>query len=231
MKEIFNIFPKQKEIKKETIPKQNIIIDYREKNCLVYSELKRLGLQVELKELKVADYLVKNVAIERKTVSDFINSMVNRRLLKQLEELQQYPNRLLIIEGIDEQDLYVDSNETIGMHPNSVRGFLLSILLKYKVPIIFTKNSEDTAKFIYLIANKKANEHSLNVSKKALSPKEQVQFILEGFPGIGPKTARKLLEKFKSLKNIFSANEAELKEVLGKKAENIKKIIGFYYSK
>src|SRR4030043_460807 len=122
---------------KKQIIMPKIIIDYREKNCLVASELMALGFEIEFKELKVADYLVKDIAIERKTVSDFISSMINRRLLKQLEELQQYENKLLIIEGIEEQNLYSDSeSKEIGINPNAIRGFLLSILLKYKIPII-----------------------------------------------------------------------------------------------
>jgi Fanconi anemia group M protein len=232
MKEIFNIFQK-KETKIKEIPKPTILADYREKNCFVASELFRLGINVEFRELKVADYLVNDVAIERKTVSDFISSMINKRLLSQLEELQQYENKLLIIEGIDEQELYTDSGlkevssreERIGVHPNSVRGFLLSILLKHKVPIIFTKDSEDTAKFISVLAKRKPKELSLNVSKKSLNKKERLQFILEGFPGIGPKSARKLLEKFKTIKNIINASEEELKEVLGKKAKVMKRLV------
>jgi Fanconi anemia group M protein len=230
MKEIFDIFSKNvSERKKEILPKETIIADYREKNCFVASELIRLGLNVKFKELKVADYIVKDVAIERKTVSDFISSMINRRLIKQLEELQQYQNKLLIIEGIDEQELYTDSEERIGVHPNSVRGFLLSILLKHKVPIIFTKNSEDTAKFIFILSKRKSKEISLNVSKKSLNKKEQIQFILEGFPSIGPKTAKKLLDKFKTIKNFVNASGEELKEILGKKAKIIKKIIDDEY--
>jgi len=224
-KPIFDIFSRNiSKIKKEPLQKETIIADYREKNCFVTSELRHLGLIVEFKELKVADYLVKDVAIERKTVSDFISSMVNRRLLKQLEELQQYKNKLLIIEGIDEQELYTDSEERIGMHPNSVRGFLLSILIKHKIPIIFTKDYKDSAKFISILSKRKSKELSLHVSKKSLNKKEQLQFILEGFPGIGPKTARKLLEKFKTIKNIINASEEELKEVIGKKAEIMKKL-------
>ena len=116
------------------------------------------------------------------------------------------------------------------MHPNAVRGFLLSILLKYKVPIIFTKNYSDTAKFIGLIAKKKTNsELSLNVTKKALNKKEQLQFIIESFPGIGPKTAKKLLKEFKTIKNITNASQEELKEVIGKKSETMKKIIDDKY--
>ncbi|HEB47241.1 MAG TPA: RNA helicase, partial [Candidatus Pacearchaeota archaeon] len=110
-------------------------------------------------------------------------------------------------------------------HPNSVRGFLLSILLKYKVPIIFTKNYQDTAKFLSVLSRKKPREIPLNVNKKNLSKKERVQFIIEGFPGIGPKTAIKLLKKFRTVKNIVNAPESELREVIGKKSEIVKKII------
>lgn len=217
-KPIFDIFSRRKV---KIIEKPKIIADYREKNSLVISELKKEGLDVELKELKVADYLVRGVAIERKTVSDFICSMLNGRLLKQLGEMQQYEKKLLMIEGIDEQELYNERNET-NLHSNSIRGFLLSILLTHKVPIIFTKNSEDSAKFIELIARKKRGESPLNVKKRSLDKKERMQFILEGFPGIGPKTARKLLEKFKTIKNILDASDEELKELIGKKADIFK---------
>lgn len=223
MKKIFDIFSKK--YSKDVKEKPKAILDYREKNSLIPSELINLGLEIEFRNLKVADYIIKGVAIERKTVSDFVSSMINRRLLKQLEELGQYKKRLLIIEGIDEQELYTDSEDRTGMHPNSIRGFLLSILLKYKVPIIFTKNYEDTAKFLSVLSKRKPNELPLNVKKRNLNKKEQKQFMMEGFPGIGPKTAKKLLKKFKTIKNIINASEKELKEIIGKKAEIMKKII------
>src|SRR3989344_7261733 len=99
-KPLFDIFSKRKTPQKE-FEKPKIIVDNREKNSLVISELIKLGCEVELKQLKVADYIVKDVAIERKTVSDFISSMINHRLQNQIEELQQYKNKLLIIEGIE----------------------------------------------------------------------------------------------------------------------------------
>ncbi len=224
MRQIFDIFSRKAQKIRE---KPKIIIDYREKNSLVISELISLGIEAEIKELKIADYMVNGVAIERKTVSDFINSMKSRRLVNQLEGLQQYKDRLLIIEGIEEQDLYSDgfSEEKIGMHPNSIRGFLLSIILKYKVPIIFTKNHEDTARFLSVLSKKKPSEIPLNAKKKSLNKKEQLQFILEGFPSIGPKTAKKLLKKFRTIKNIMNSDLEKLKEILGKRAETVKKII------
>jgi Fanconi anemia group M protein len=223
---LLNIFSKSR--RKKPIQKIKITIDYRERNCLIASELVSMGFIIEFRELKVADYIVKDTAIERKTINDFISSMINKRLLKQLQELQQYENRLLIIEGIEEQELYTDSKEWTGMNPNAIRGFLLSILLKYKIPIIFTKNYKDTAKFIAILSKKQEKELPLNINKKTLNKKERMQFILEGFPGIGPKTAKKLLKKFKTLRNLFNASEEELKEIIGKKAESFKELI---YSK
>ena len=218
-KEIFNIFSRKKvRIKEEQKEKKKIIVDYREKNCLIPYELIDLGVEVEFKELKIGDYVAGNIIIERKTISDFISSMLNKRIFSQIEDLKQFENKLLIIEGIEERELYNDNNET-GVNANAIRGLLLSITLKHKIPIIFTKNSEDTAKYLFILLNKKENEMSLNAKKKARNKKEQLQFILEGFPGIGPKTAKKLLKEFKSIKNITNASEEELRNILGKKAE------------
>ena len=247
MAPFFNIFPKSKRTEKSKIEKQKIFVDYREKNSLVASELISYGFEIEFRELKVADYLVNNVAIERKTILDFINSITNKRIIRQIEELKQYEKRLLIIEGIDEQELYSDEdydsdmrfhseaieeiaqpdkegkyikeNRRLSLHPNAIRGFLLSVTIKQKTPIIFTKNYEDTAKYISVLARKKEKESSLNVTKKSLNKKERLQFILESFPGIGPKTAKKLLSHFHTIKKITNASLEELREIIGKKAD------------
>ena len=171
--------------------------------------------------MQVGDFLVNEVAIERKTVSDFINSMIDKRLSRQLEDMKQYPKQLLIIEGIEEQELYNDKEK--GMNANAIRGFLLSIVLQYQVPIIFTKNYADTAKFIAVLARKEDRpETGLRAKRRAFNSKEQMQFILEGFPGIGPSTAKKLLKEFKSIKNILNASEEELKKIAGKKSDIFK---------
>ena len=215
-----NIFPQLKIETIKPIEKPKIIADKREKNSLVISELISLGVNIEMKFLPVADFLINNIAIERKTIQDFLGSILNKRLLRQLEELKQYENRLLIIEGIDEQEIYNDDNKE-GINPNAIRGFLLSILLKHKIPIIFTKNYEDTAKFLLVLAKKKEKEEeNLRAKKKSFSRKEQLQYIIEGFPGIGAKTAKKLLKKFTCIKNIINAKEEELKEILGKKTDS-----------
>jgi ERCC4-type nuclease len=226
-KQVLDIFSPKKSKKTEnqkiTENKEKIIVDYREKNSLVASYLIKQGFYVEFKNLKIGDYTVKDIVIERKTIQDFISSMINHRLINQIEELKQYENKLLIIEGISERELYKDDDE--GINPNAVRGFLLSILLKHKIPILFSKNSEDTAKFINVLSKKKEKEINLNAKKKTLNKKEQLQFIIESFPGVGPKKAKKLLKKFGTIQNIILAPTEDLKEILGIQAEKIREII------
>jgi len=202
--------------KEKSKSKNKIIVDHREKNSLI-----QLGHEIEFSQLEIGDYLINGTVIERKTVQDFISSMLNKRLLRQIENLTNLDSKLLLVEGIEENNLYQEANEEseIKLHPNSIRGFLLSITLKDKIPLIFTKNSEDTAKFLDVLARKKPSNISLKLKRRPLNEKEHIQFIIESFPGIGPKTAQKLLKEFKTINNIINASEEDLKKVIGKKSE------------
>ncbi len=210
-----NIFSSEKTPKKEKI---TIIIDYREKNSLVPSELITLNFNIQFQQLKLGDYITNNTIIERKTLSDLQSSIINKRIFSQLQDLQQ-TNSILIIEGNKE-----NSNNII--HPNALKGFLLSLSIDYKVPFIFSENEKETASYISILAKKPINkEISLRQSRSFHSEEEQKQFILEGFPGIGPILAKKLLKEFKSLKNIFNASEEQLTKILGKRVSSFSSLL------
>jgi len=216
---LFNIFSKKEKTKSEK-NKVRIIADIHEKNSLVIPTLIELGAEVETKPLEIADYLINNIAIERKTSGDFINSMLSKRLQEQLNQLQQYEKKLLILEG--NTNLQKNSN----INPNAIKGQILAILTYYNIPIIFTKDSEDSANYLFLLAKQqlKGVQESTLHSRKPSSEKEQKQYIIESFPNIGPKTAKELLKKFGSIKNIINTSEKELEKEIGKKAENIVKL-------
>lgn len=184
-----------------------IIIDIREKNSLVASELLELKAKIKFEFLEIADYIINDIAIERKTFSDLFGSMINKRLNIQLKEIKKYPKHFLLVENFDFD--YKIQNRS------SLKGLLLSIVLDYQIPIIFTKDEKDTAEFLLLLAKKQEKEKTataLRQFRTLETIQEQKQFILEGFPGIGPKTAEKLISKFKTLGKIFSASEQELKD-------------------
>ncbi|MBX4211939.1 hypothetical protein KW787_00585 [Candidatus Pacearchaeota archaeon] len=219
----FDIFSNKK---LKVSKKADILVDYREKNSLVPSHLVSQGINVIFQQLNVADYLFGNIAIERKTISDLKSSIISKRINSQLLELKQYPKPLLLVEGIGNEDLY----EGI-INENALRGFLLSVALEYQVPIIFTQSEEDSARYIAILAKKKENKHpSLRASKIALTEEQRLQYILEGFPRIGPVAAKKLLGKFKTIKNVMNASEEELRKILGKNEEIFSYLLNHEFS-
>lgn len=201
--------------------KPKIIADIHEKDSMILAELKsNEDIELEITSLKIGDYLIGNTIIERKTIGDFISSMLNRRLIEQLNQMQQYNRRLVIIEG-KIKDLYESIN------PNSIRGFILSIINNYNTNIIFTKDYEDTSQYLIILAKQQLKPKS-KISLHSRIPKtikEQKQYILEAFPNIGPRKAELLLKKFKNLNNVFNASEEELKDVLKNQSKNFKEIL------
>ena len=198
-----------------------VVVDQREKNSLVASELMALGVEVEFQRLPVADYIIGKVAIERKTASDFVNSLINKRLLRQLEELKQSNKQLLIIEG--------NLKET-EFNPGAIRGMLLSIMIDFGIPIIFTENYEETAEFLASLVKRLKRgktENGLKFKKKVYNMAEQQQIVIEGFPSIGPSLAKALLKEFKTIRAIANASEEELCKVekIGKKKAKIIKTV------
>jgi Fanconi anemia group M protein len=202
-----------------------IIVDHREKNSLLLSELIGRKQEVSIQHIEVGDYIIGDLAIERKTMNDFISSILNKRLMVQLQNLKQFPKQLLIIEGKEKMN--------INIHPNAIRGMVLSVLLDFQIPIIFSKDYEETADYLILLdkkQNKPPSELSLVAKRKANSIQEQQQIILENFPGIGPSTAKTLLKEFKTVKKIVNAKKKDLEKCLNKnKIEDMKKILEFPY--
>jgi ERCC4-type nuclease len=211
-KPIENIFSSKAEKPKEKI-KTPIILDSREKQSFIAANLREQGATIKFETLQIADYLIEGIAIERKTFKDFQASIIDKRLVNQLEQLKKYEKKILIIEGFYYN--YSDSK----INENAIRGTMLSVALAFNVPIIFTENEEDTAKFLILIAKKqdkikdgKAPEYSLRPNKTAETLEEQKQFILEGFQGIGPTSAKKLIASHKNLISIFKAKKKDLQK-------------------
>jgi len=207
-----------------------IFADYREKGAGIIKELSEMGVKVELSKLDVADYILSDrVAVEHKTVKDFVDSIVDGRMLSQLANLKKYDRPLLVIEG--EEDIYSQRK----LHPNSIRGVLSTILVSYGIPIVQTRNYKETAGLLLVIAKREADPSKKDFtlhSAKPLTDKEMQEYIVSAFPGVGAVIARPLLKKFKSIKNLVNAEEKDLREVelIGeKKAKRIKELVDKNY--
>jgi len=220
----------EKEIKsnfiQKTLPlgKVTVFVDHRENN-MVPAYIKELGAEVILKQLEVADFICsERVAVEKKTVSDFVGSIANQRIFKQAGELSDsFERPLFLVEGNPEM-MFFERN----MHPNVIRGVLSSIAIDYKIPIIWTANPKETANMIYWIAKREQllekKELQIRAKTKQASIKDQQEFLVAGLPSISNVLSRRLLEHFGSIKKVFSAKPEKLMKVEGIGEEKAKKI-------
>ncbi|MFA4960924.1 MAG: ERCC4 domain-containing protein [Candidatus Pacearchaeota archaeon] len=220
-----NIFSKTKTISDEIKcpnPKIPIIVDTREKQSLITTNLIEKKANINLEKLEIGDYKIADVIIERKTFPDFVSSIIDKRLTEQLTNMKKYEKSLLIIEGFNY------NYDKFKIHENAVRGMILSVAIDFQIPIILTQNEKDTANFLVIIAKKfekPKQEYSIRNTKTLKTIQEKKQFILEGFPGIGPVATKNLIEKFGSIKNIINASEEQLKNILGKRYDSFKEIL------
>ena len=206
-----------------------IYVDPRERGMAKLLEAR--GMEVTLRNLDVGDYVVSDrVAIERKTASDFVASIIDpeRNLFRQIGDLSRsYDRPVLILEG---RDLY-----TRQVNPNSIRGALAAVAVDYGVPIIPTEDQDDTASVIALLVareQKEGHEPKMHGHKTARTLKEQQEYLISAIPSVGPRVARNLLRHFGSIERIMTARQEELQEVemVGPKiAERIRELVGGEY--
>jgi DNA excision repair protein ERCC-4 len=187
------------------------VADERERPSGVPEELRSLGAFVEYKVLDVADYLVGQFAVERKSVRDFISSLYSGRLFDQAHRMgQSYETIFLIVEG----DLW----EEIGnaRNPRSLWGALISIVLDFGLNTFFAPDSKQTAQFLYTLG--KGGRHRrgssgppLIVRKPRSADLKRVQIsVLSSLPGVGPRMAEQLLAHFGSLRKVLAASVTEM---------------------
>lgn len=203
-----------------------IFVDHREEASGIIELVSKLGARMKTMQLPVGDFLVsERTVVERKTGTDFLQSIIDGRLFNQAEAMiDNFEKGFIIVEG-----------EVYGVryfHENAIRGAFISLFLDYGIPVIQTRNMDETASYIYQLAKKEQIGEKRNVrlrgEKRKMSLSMQQRFITESLPGVGPTLAKELLKHFGTVENIFKANERELREVkkIGrKKAKEIRRLV------
>jgi len=196
---------------KENAEAIKIYVDKRE-NSSIKQELSKLHINLDEQMLDIGDFVLsEEVCVERKTVKDFIESIIDGRLFSQLIQLKQrYVKPLLLLE----KGTYSDR---ITQH--SFLGALASIITDFNIPLVVTESTEESAALLYAIAKREQSEKKKGIKiregEKPLNTKDVQKYILAGIPGVSAILAGRLLEKFDTLQNIFNASEEELMEVKG----------------
>lgn len=191
--------------------------------------LKELDCEVEVKRLEIGDFVCsENTVIERKTRRDFESSIIDKRLFLQLQNLKEnYKNVIIIVEGESSGDI---------ISKEALMGAYASLITDFQVGLFFTRNINSTAELIYAVGKHeqlaKKIPFSIHSKKKTYNLSQTQRSIIESFPMVGPKLAKKLLEEFGSLEQVINTKEEDLLKVekIGdKKAKVFRKTIESEY--
>ena len=188
-----------------------IIADERERPSGVPEELRQLGAAVEYRVLDVADYVVRDYGIERKSARDFVSSLYSGRLFDQAHRLSEsYQTSILIVEGDFEEQLNRLKN------PRSLWGALISAVLDFGLNCFFTPDPGQTAQFILTLGKGGRFKGTragppVVIRKPKVEDLRRVQTAVVGsLPGIGPRMAEQLLSNFGSVRKVFTASVTDM---------------------
>ena len=203
-----------------------IVVDEREKKSGIPDLLKGTGINLEIKTLPVGDYIVApETVVERKTISDLISSIFDGRLFDQCNRMKEhYQFPILIIEGD------INEIEELTENPFVFYGAISSIAIDFKIPVIPTPNASHTSKLLMSMCSRKDASKGPFIKKIRKSNDLQTQQLsmLCSLPGVGEKTAIRMLEKFGTPLSVLNSSITELSKVSGfgeARAKNIKKIL------
>ncbi len=212
-----------------------VYVDERERNSKVPQILASRGVTVMFKVLDVGDYIVsERVGIERKSAYDFVKSLIDGRLFDQARRLcEAFERPVIIIEGSLSQVL-----KHFRVRRSAVLGAYAALGIDMGIVTLNTRDEEETAEMIKRIAIREQEREGgirpVAASRKPrLSTVEEWQlYILQCFPHIGPKIARRILEVFGSIQRFCNATLSELTRIEGlseKKASEIIQILRAQY--
>ncbi|MBN2542792.1 hypothetical protein JXI42_07970 [bacterium] len=200
-----------------------ITIDCREKPSGIIELFEKNETEFKVEKLRYADYIINDlIAIERKTAQDFIISIMDGRLFRQVINLiKNYDYTCLIIEGNP-------FNTKYNIKREAIEGALIETEIFLRTPVMFTKSFKDTYRRLVEI-----HEHTIKIIKGVVKrpgykPKRMMNkqlFILQGLPHIGKVLSKRLLKHFGSLVNVFNASEEKLTKVKGINTKIAREII------
>lgn len=190
-----------------------IMADYREKPSGIIEMLIEAGLDVAVGKVSCGDYIINNrITLERKTASDFVVSIISGRLFKQAARLKTNAKTpLLLVEGNP-------FKTEINISHTAVRGAILTIQSLFYLPIVYGRSKKETVDVISHMARLVEKNTDVVPLRGGYRPRKlatQQLFVLQGLPGIGPRLAKRLLNRMGSVRKVMNASSESLNSVNG----------------
>ena len=209
-----------------------IQIDNREQNRIKSATeyYKKQGLEVEVTELEIGDYLFDNkVVFEFKTINDFVSSIQNGKIFNQaINQAEKYDHHFVVIQG-DEHSRAKALAMSRHYHEITYFGYLGAIasLNRYTTVIESYSPHIHEAYYRMMITAKKCLSTKPIVKKFPRKDKNTAfNFLCYCIYGINHKKAKAIVDtlELKSLNDLMNLNIDDLTNIEGigeKTAQNI----------
>jgi Fanconi anemia group M protein len=218
---------------------KRIIVDTREQDN-VTKMLEKLGVDYTRETLTTGDYLAfdndgNKVTMERKTVPDFVGSLMSGRLEQQMRRLADESCPILLLTGSFSE--YKKFAKFSKFTVDQLHGAIASCVVKYGLrSVIWVQNSKDRphtnglgigCKILAKISEGKLDKiPPRRIKRRGNTAQIEVIHILFGVP---VNVAEQLLVKFGTIRAILNATDKELLEVKGmgmSRTKNMRKLLG-----
>lgn len=187
-----------------------LFYDHREERSGIPDALREAGIHAVAADLPVGDYVLSDrLVVERKGHTDLAASIKDRRLFEQTGRLTAaYPAVVLLVEG-----------EPIHIAERSWKGALGRTLVA-GVSVLRTEDAADSAEWLARLHRLEGRPPSAargaaRVRRPTEDLRQTAEDVLRCLPGVSNVGARRLLDHFGSLADVFAADEGALREVSG----------------
>ena len=217
-------------------------IDGREKGSRIDSAMMFFngeGIQTSKKILPIGDYLFNHkLVFEWKTPSDFINSVMDKRLFKQAQNMRQYPFSYVIVVGNPYNYLsewYSNPKKVNIRKKNTMKEFTLNQLLGALATlhefdkVIMVENENQAFQIMtYLAKNILAKDKHEPIDKPVCKMSDSVGTFLCCIDTISTKKAILIKEhlKIETLRDLLEVTKSDLVGINGIGSKTADKIIG-----
>lgn len=181
-----------------------MLVDHRERNSVVPAALAAAGLEIEMTDLPVGDYVLgPDLAVERKGPADLGASIRDGRLFDQAERLQSvFPQAVLLIEG--EPRIAEDA----------WRGAVCR-LVEDGFTVLHSLDADDSAAWLVRLARRARRPHPTvrteGPRRSPRHPSAQAEAMLSSVPGISTTLARSLLASYGTVAAVADAGAGGLR--------------------
>ena len=207
-----------------------LIIDSREKSKLsklVIQKAKAIQVPCEKRWIEIGDYVYDDVCFEAKSATDFLGSVMSKRLWTQLDNMDRhYRTNVVIIYGSMEEAVFNVIKNAPSKMPMGTRSIMLNnkflgalgrIVLDTDVKPFWVPTEEEAALIITGVSKIKPITRDVIQPQvfKRLTTDDLRLDLLSSIKGVSIKKAKELIKQFGSIMEIGECSAYELQAIEG----------------